>query len=882
MKKLIQILSVVVLTMISTSLIAQVTSDTVTVRELNTYETLETEADLATHPLFGETVTFTAVVTSYPKSSGLASPVSTGDEVTSIGRIHIFVTDTSAASMGRDGMSLQIVESNYALIENFNRGDVITVTGTYNYAFAPTAQFDIDEVVLLGNTGSEFPEYASLLEPWKIAASDLNTSNVDGTFQVNLANYSKYNGAYVQIENATVSNVSLGTRPNWAVNSDGSRVYIYDTSLRYRNDRVAYLPSYNFRHGEDGDFIPPAPGSVINLSGYVVLNTDDPDANNAANSNTFTINPYEDGVVWINGTRFEDGDDIGGGTILNWPNDIEVLGAPPLFSEVMLSDSTVTPEDAVTVTANIVGVAGSTVTGAKLFYSGTTSDSLTMTANGDIYSATIPAFPAATSVTFYMIATDSEGLSVRNPLTGDYAYLVEGSITSIAAIQETTTGTAGDSPLAGVTGIMGDITATVTTSALNDGYVTVQDRAAAWSGVFVASSTEIDALAYGDQINITEFSVSEVFGVTTIEITGFEKLETANDMADTMAVTGLVTQDISANFEPYEGVLLTFSDVKVTTNQADGGNDFGEWEFGSAQGGGEADSLEAGEGLRFDDRSSRFDSDVNEHIKIGAQIESLTGVLYHSFGNAKMISGGSGEGSNIITADLTFPNSGFDLEFPANNASVVVTAAITPNWEETIDYDENEVTYEWVLYSADTSEVIVKVPSDNEGADAEVTLSFETVDGLLASAGLGVGDKADFVWNVLVSDGVDTVAVSSGYDIATNTFTPLYYSLNLERGLLTNNEVDSRIPESFGLDQNYPNPFNPATNINFSLPQASKVTLSVYDMLGRRVATLLDGQQLNAAKHSISFDASALASGMYIYRIEAGAFISTRKMMLIK
>jgi len=95
------------------------------------------------------------------------------------------------------------------------------------------------------------------------------------------------------------------------------------------------------------------------------------------------------------------------------------------------------------------------------------------------------------------------------------------------------------------------------------------------------------------------------------------------------------------------------------------------------------------------------------------------------------------------------------------------------------------------------------------------------------------------------------------------------------------NELASDIPTEFGLDQNYPNPFNPSTNIQFRLPQAAQVTLNVYDMLGRKVMTLVN-EQRSAGIHNVRFDASGLASGMYIYRIDAGSFNSIKKMMLIK
>jgi uncharacterized delta-60 repeat protein len=88
-------------------------------------------------------------------------------------------------------------------------------------------------------------------------------------------------------------------------------------------------------------------------------------------------------------------------------------------------------------------------------------------------------------------------------------------------------------------------------------------------------------------------------------------------------------------------------------------------------------------------------------------------------------------------------------------------------------------------------------------------------------------------------------------------------------------------PNQFNLAQNYPNPFNPTTTIQYSIPQRSNVTLKVYDILGNEVATLVNEERARGV-YSVNFDASQLASGIYFYRIQAGSFIETKKMILIK
>ncbi len=91
----------------------------------------------------------------------------------------------------------------------------------------------------------------------------------------------------------------------------------------------------------------------------------------------------------------------------------------------------------------------------------------------------------------------------------------------------------------------------------------------------------------------------------------------------------------------------------------------------------------------------------------------------------------------------------------------------------------------------------------------------------------------------------------------------------------------TNVPKVFALQQNYPNPFNPTTKIAFSIPSQVKVELTVYNILGQKVATLVN-ETMSAGSHETSFDASRLASGMYIYRITAGQFTSAKKMLLLK
>ncbi len=89
------------------------------------------------------------------------------------------------------------------------------------------------------------------------------------------------------------------------------------------------------------------------------------------------------------------------------------------------------------------------------------------------------------------------------------------------------------------------------------------------------------------------------------------------------------------------------------------------------------------------------------------------------------------------------------------------------------------------------------------------------------------------------------------------------------------------VPNSFTLDQNYPNPFNPTTVISFQLKKAARVSLRVYDVLGREVATLVNERE-DVGSHAVTFNGDNLSSGVYFYRLEAGSYIATKKMLLVK
>lgn len=144
----------------------------------------------------------------------------------------------------------------------------------------------------------------------------------------------------------------------------------------------------------------------------------------------------------------------------------------------------------------------------------------------------------------------------------------------------------------------------------------------------------------------------------------------------------------------------------------------------------------------------------------------------------------------------------------------------------------------------------VELTYDLSGADASITYDNIVLIFDLGTPGNG---SADFTWFY------DNIAYVSPTSI----------------------DPETEVPARMALYQNYPNPFNPSTNIRYELPEAAEVRLSVYDLTGRLVATLVDGQQA-AGTHEVRFDASHLSSGIYLYRLQSGSQTLSRTFTLLK
>ncbi len=185
-------------------------------------------------------------------------------------------------------------------------------------------------------------------------------------------------------------------------------------------------------------------------------------------------------------------------------------------------------------------------------------------------------------------------------------------------------------------------------------------------------------------------------------------------------------------------------------------------------------------------------------------------------------------------------------------------------------------TITWTMNAKVSASYRLRIFYQNPGSSQ--TMQIKKGSTVLTSPALA--GKAD-------STGLDVMSGSFALSAGSHTITRSGAGANIDyvqlikETVATGVEQQGDIPLVYTLEQNYPNPFNPSTTIKFTLPKTSNVTLTVFNILGQKVATLFDGP-MNAGVQAVQFDATMLSSGVYIYRLEAGDFRSQKKMMLLK
>ncbi len=219
------------------------------------------------------------------------------------------------------------------------------------------------------------------------------------------------------------------------------------------------------------------------------------------------------------------------------------------------------------------------------------------------------------------------------------------------------------------------------------------------------------------------------------------------------------------------------------------------------------------------------------------------------------------------------PNRYFALLSPSHTSRIVLNdtaQTVTFRWAAAVDLNGDNVIYQWVPMGFSA------VPTGNAARD---TFLVRTGKQLLTY--LATSDSVVLKWLVAAKDPTNAVVYSRDT-----------LSVTLVRGTITGVDGLYEIPTRFSLDQNYPNPFNPSTTIRFGLPSAASVRLTVYDALGREIATLLNEERaagyITLTWDGVNGSGTRVASGIYFYRIQAQPvgggvpFVELKKMILVK
>ena len=304
-------------------------------------------------------------------------------------------------------------------------------------------------------------------------------------------------------------------------------------------------------------------------------------------------------------------------------------------------------------------------------------------------------------------------------------------------------------------------------------------------------------------------------------------------------------------------------------------------------------------------RTTNGGTNWNFHGTIGA---TLTDISFPPSGGTGYACGFNGAISSITSTIVTPMNSGVNgnlssIIFPINSSEgwvcggSIIRHFIAGAWTGDQDYPSGgynaiymvDALYGWavgdngiIIHTTDGQNWFAQTNPDNnslfdvfflnenEGwAVGAQGIVIHTTNGGTTWAVVGAGLTSNFL------TGVHFTSSTNGY-VSGNNKTLLKYTQSI--GITP---IPGTLPEDYALMQNYPNPFNPTTNIRLEVKKSERIVLKVYDLLGKEIATLVN-QKLNPGSYELTFDAGNIPSGVYFYRLEAGDYMETRKMLLIK
>jgi hypothetical protein len=245
-------------------------------------------------------------------------------------------------------------------------------------------------------------------------------------------------------------------------------------------------------------------------------------------------------------------------------------------------------------------------------------------------------------------------------------------------------------------------------------------------------------------------------------------------------------------------------------------------------------------------------------------------------GNHDLIVGTWGTGGLVY---LLTKDSGFVQEYQIADLSSLGGTRLNGSAVGDLDSDGNPDFVFGTRYVDATSGNALVLRLEFQGGDYTNPANY--IASVLDSGAITQGQMDVIKIANIDSDSDDEVFYTMGYPRGSNVPNTMDVFV-LDRFVTSVDKENDLVPEQFYLGQNYPNPFNPSTQIKFGITEAGNIDLRVYDILGSEVAVVVNNQYMTAGSYSVRFDASNLASGVYVYKLTAGANTVSRKMQLLK
>ncbi len=668
--------------LIGISAFAQYPLKTIQEVQMRSPQDLANGNDESTYSLTGDTIRIRGVVI----MDGGISTIVGGKQVwiqtndgTPFSGIDVYQDFPSAGTTGDAGTGILSLQA----------GDSVEITGVVlefqgETEFVPINTNPATPIQLLGG-GID-------VKSTLVNASDLNDPNRNNIITTG----EQWEGMYVELQNMTVSSVdffSNGARVSFnIVDAQGNKVNVSDRFMALK------LPA------SGGTFVPPTVGDKLTSVKGVLLHS--------KNNRGYELQPFKS-------------------------EDIVYGAAAPSISGISRSAIVPTSSEAVTITATITDKDG--VDTATLYYAvgahNMNYQAVPMTANGNIYTATIPAQAEGSLIKYFLEATDVsvDALVSRIPNVPNedpFFYVVKNSGLSIYDVQYTPF-SIGNS---GYVDMQVTLTGVVTASSADLGYVFIQqENALNWGGIMCVGSSALATLTLGDKVTVTG-TVKENFGFTRLEnITAVQKIGTGTIDPIVLHPDSFRTYSYTAN-EPYEGMLVKFAPtgqgLYIVDQNADDPSEFAEYRVG-------LDTTDAAAGCRVlagrvssSSYSSLNVSYVNDSmwipnpgipqviVQVGDTMTSLTGIMVYTFSNMKLLPRNNADFENFSN-----PAVGISSSF-VNKGNVVAY----PNPAQ------NKISFDYILPAQTRGVSVVicdlfgKVLKTEKGNDVSGTIQINTDD----------------------------------------------------------------------------------------------------------------------------------------------------------